>query len=81
MALVGALGALPLVALKAYLWSDHATSQADWLEDWHATQVRKRSIGEGGGGFGGAGLLPRSASGLALAASVRGANCQRGGAH
>lgn len=35
----GALVSLPLVLLKAYLWSDHAKREFSWVEDWHKNQV------------------------------------------
>ena len=38
-AAVGGLASLPLVGLKAYLWSDHGKRQIGWVEDWHRTQV------------------------------------------
>lgn len=55
-ALLGALASLPLVAIKAYLWSSHGRQQISWVEDWHSQQVRA-----GAGGACVVGLQPRRA--------------------
>ena len=38
-AALGAAASLSLVAIKAYLWSEHGKRQIGWVEDWHRNQV------------------------------------------
>ncbi|GAB4814131.1 hypothetical protein N2152v2_001177 [Parachlorella kessleri] len=38
-AALGAAASLPLVVIKAYLWSEHGKRQIGWVEDWHRSQV------------------------------------------